>query len=396
MDSLITPAAAEAIALEHLPVLESEQVSLDLSHGRILVEELRADRLLPPYDRVMMDGICFREKDLGKDPCLTIAGVHAAGAPPPGPLAVGSCWEVMTGACLPPDCDTVVPYEQITRTGNHAAFSCDQATPGRFIHRAGSDHTHGDVLVASRRRVDSRIAAVAATVGATTLNVLKRPRIAIFTTGDEVVAPSLTPAPHQVRQSNAASLRAALAGIGAELTHSQHLPDDPDATSAAVQTQLQSDLILLCGGISKGKYDFVRPVIESLLGSPAFHGVAQRPGKPLAFWAGPPPIFALPGNPMSVQVTFHRYVVPFLLALQQQESIVRSVALTSEMRFDPPFAYSVPVRLRQEDATMLADPAPLANSGDFASAIDSDGFVELPADQSEFPAGTILPFHPWL
>ncbi|NIP92962.1 MAG: molybdopterin molybdenumtransferase MoeA, partial [Akkermansiaceae bacterium] len=105
--------------------------------------------------------------------------------------------------------------------------------------------------------------------------------------------------------------------LGAELIHHEHLPDQREPMALAVGAQGDADLILLCGGISKGKRDFVRPVVESLHGAPAFHGVAQRPGKPLAFWPGPPPIFALPGNPMSVLVCFHRYVCPFLQAMQQ-------------------------------------------------------------------------------
>ncbi len=396
MNPLITPDAAEAVTLAHLPVLGTEEIPLEEAHGRVLASELRADRPLPPYDRVMMDGICFRKADLEESPSLTIAGDHPAGASGPDPLAPGHCWEVMTGACLPSDCDTVLPYEQITRQGSSISFPPETAVQGRFIHEESSDHATGDLLVSSHTLIDSRVAAVAATVGATTLRVLQRPRVAIFTTGDEVVEPAASPAPHQVRQSNAASLRAALAVLGAKLIHHQHLPDDPDAITSAVREHLDSDLLLLCGGISKGKYDFVRPVIESLLGVPAFHGVAQRPGKPLAFWPGPPPVFALPGNPMSVQVTFHRYVRPFLEALQNQSTVVRTVSLASEIRFDPPFACSLPVTLRQEGATLLADPAPLSNSGDFASAIESDGFIELPADHKVFPPGSLAPFRAWL
>lgn len=396
MNPLITPDAAEAVILAHLPVLGTEEIPLEEAHGRILAGKLHADRPLPPYNRVMMDGICFRKADLTETPVLTIAGDHAAGSPPPDPLAPGHCWEVMTGACLPSDCDTVLPYEEITRQDRCVSFPPEAAVQGRFIHQKSSDHASGDLLVPLHAPVDSRVAAVAATVGATTLQVLKRPRVAIFTTGDEVVEPATAPAPHQVRQSNSASLRAALAVLGAELIDHQHLPDDPGATTSAVREHLDADLLLLCGGISKGKYDFVRPVIDSLLGSPSFHGVAQRPGKPLAFWAGLPPVFALPGNPMSVQVTFHRYVRPFLEALQNQSTVVRTVSLASEIRFDPPFAWSLPAKLRQEGATLLADPAPLSNSGDFASAIESDGFIELPGDQSAFPSGSLVPFRPWL
>ncbi len=379
-----------------LPSMGSEELPLAEAQGRILAAGLAADRPLPPYNRVMMDGICFRMADLERNHSLMIAGDHAAGAPEPEPLAPGHCWEVMTGASLPSDCDTVLPYEQIMREGNNVTCDPESAVPGRFIHMRGSDHAAGDLLVPKYARVDSRVAAVASTVGATSLRLLKQPRVVIFTTGDEVVDPGTGPAPHQVRQSNAASLRAALAVLGADLVHHQHLPDDPDATATAVREHLGSDLILLCGGISKGKYDFVRPVIESLLGAPSFHGVAQRPGKPLAFWSGPPPVFALPGNPMSVQVTFHRYVRPFLEATQNQQSVVRTVSLASEIRFDPPFAWSIPVSLQQEKASLIAKPTPLSNSGDFASAIESDGFIELPADQKDFPRGSLLPFRSWL
>jgi len=397
MDPLITPTDAENLILNALPELGTETIPLPAAGGRILATELTADRPLPPYDRVMMDGICFRSSDLGDDPLLTVAGIHAAGDPHPAPLSPGQCWEVMTGACFPLDCDTVVPYELITRHGeNSVAFPKNCAQPGKHVHRAGSDYTTGDLLVPAHARIDSRVAAVAATVGATELEVLRKPRVVIFTTGDEVIDPGASPAPHQVRQSNSASLRTALAVLGTELVHHQHLPDDKELTTEAVRANVDCDLILLCGGISKGKRDYVRPVMESLLGPPSFHGIAQRPGKPLAFWQGPPPIFALPGNPMSVQVCFHRYVRPYLDALQHQRSPVRTVRLGAPFQFKPPFSYSLPVRLRQDGAALVADLNPLANSGDFASAIASDGFIELPAEESNFPEGFLAPFREWL
>ncbi len=398
MDPLITPAEAEAIVLRQFPVLESEEVSLHSAYGRILAAALVADRPLPPYHRVMMDGICFPSASPGGDPVLRVAGIHPAGAPAPAPLANGHCWEVMTGACLPPDCDTVVPYEDITRPdAEHVTFPANSAHPGKFIHRCGSDFAAGEVLAPAGARLDSRVTAVAATIGATSLPVLRKPRVTIFTTGDEVVAPDSSPAPHQVRQSNAPSLRAALRDLGTELCHHEHLPDDQAATLSALRKNLDADLILLCGGISRGKRDYVRSVIESLHGPPAFHGVSQRPGKPLAFWPGSPPIFALPGNPMSVLVCFHRYVRPFLDGMQRQPTPLRTVQLTGPtFRFEPPFSCFLPVRLRQDGATLLAEPMPLANSGDFASSIDSDGFIELPPGQQDFPEGFLAPFREWL
>ena len=397
MEPLITPAEAEALILAHLLDLSVEEVPLDRAQGRILARELVADRPLPPYHRVMMDGICFRSAEAGTSPVPKIAGVHAAGDPEPAALPANHCWEVMTGACLPPDCDTVVPYEETRRAEpGRISFSAGVVQPGKFIHRAGSDFALGDILVPPHRRIDSRIAAVAATVGATTLPVLRKPRVVLFTTGDEVVPPEESPAPHQVRQSNAASLQAALPALGADIVHYQHLQDDESVTTDAVRNHLDCDAILLCGGISKGKRDYVRPVIESLHGAPGFHGIAQRPGKPPAFWPGSPAVFALPGNPMSAQICFHRYVRPYLEASLKQTTVLRTTRLAVPFRFEAPFAHFLPVRLAQEEASLCAHPLPLANSGDFASAIDSDGFLELPADVADFPEGFLAPFREWL
>lgn len=394
---LLTPTQAEELILKGPPTLSREEVPLGDSPGRILARELVADRPLPPYDRVMMDGIAFRNADTGNTPRFRIAGIHAAGNPEAPPLLDGHCWEIMTGANLPGDCDTVVPYEETERVGSdEMSANPDAISPGKHVHRQGSDFAEGDLLVPQGLRIDSRIAAVAATVGATMIEVLRKPTVALFTTGDEVVPPSEEPAPHQVRQSNHASLAAAMRKLGAEIVHYEHLIDDEELTARALREHLDVDVILLCGGISKGKRDFVRPVVEMLLGPPALHGIAQRPGKPLAFWQGPPCVFALPGNPMSVQVTLHRYVRPFLDRMQDQSSPNRCVELAVPFQFAPPFAYFLPVTVGQKGATLQATPRTLANSGDFASAIPSAGFIELPGDQSDFPQGFLATYRDWL
>ena len=343
----------------------------------------------------MMDGICFRAADARSGAGrLPIAGLHPAGAPVPGPLPEGSCWEIMTGAVLPPDCDTIVRYEDVRCEDGHAHLDPAEAIPGRHLHAAGSDFRAGDELVPGGTRLGSREIAVAATVGATEVRVAAIPRITIITTGDELVPSGEIPAAHQVRQSNNHSLQAALAVWGSTEPVMLHVPDDEAAHTAAFETALRtSDLVLACGGISRGKRDLVRPVLEKLLGAPEFRGIAQRPGKPLAYWKGPPPVFALPGNPMSVLVCFHRYVLPALAAMSGTPWQRRRVALTSRFEFKPPFAYFLPVVL---DENHRAGPTPTANSGDFATAITSDGFIELPADQDEFPPGTSVAYQPWL
>lgn len=397
MPDLISPSRAEELVMRKIPGAPVEKIPLKLAAGRILAVPLVADRPLPPYHRIMLDGIVFASADAPAERIWQAVGIHAAGAVDPPKLKPGQCWEIMTGASLPPDCDTIVPYEDAVRV-EPGRFSVREEAirPGFYIHREGSDFAAGDVLVPQHRAVDSRVAAVAATVGATHLAVLRRPSVAVFTTGDEVVPPERIPAPHQIRQSNAASLAATWRNLNADPLSPAHLADDPAATKAAIRERMDADVILLCGGISKGVHDYVRPVVESLLGAPAFHGIAQRPGKPLAFWPGPPAIFALPGNPMSVQICFHRYVVPFFRAIQKQPASRRIVELAAPFCFAPPLAYFLPVRLAQKGATLRARPLPLANSGDFASAIDSDGFIELPAGQTDFAEGFLAPFSEWL
>ena len=395
MNPLISPAEAEALILANLPHLPSEETPLASAPRRILSAPLVSDRPLPPYDRVMMDGICFRASaTIAKGTRLPIAGLHPAGAPSPAPLPDGACWEVMTGAQVPADCDTVVPYEQISRDDTLATLNEAPPAPGKHIHATGSDFAQGSELVPAGTLICSRVAAVAATVGASSVPVISKPRITILTTGDELVPPEDTPAPHQVRRSNDAALRAALNNWGPCDITITHLPDSKPELTAALRSALEtSDLILSCGGISRGKLDYIRPVLEDLLGAPLFHGIAQRPGKPLAFWSGPPPIFALPGNPMSVLICFHRYVLPALHKISSRPLPQHRIPLAENHAFAPTLTYFLPVHLTP---THQALPRPLQNSGDFASAIDSTGFLELPADQTNFPQGTPLNYTPWL
>lgn len=395
MDPLITPTQAEAQILKHLPRLSAETTAISRAVRHILATPLVADRPLPPYDRVMMDGIAFRAADARTQAGrLRIAGLHPAGAPAPASLPPGACWEIMTGAILPPDCDTIIRYEDLTRDGEDAVIDLAHVQPGQYLHVMGSDFPTGAPLVPAGTRLGAREMAVAASIGAVQLPTVAPPRITIITTGDELVPPETTPAPHQIRRSNNVALEAALANWGVTQTHSLHLPDDQAALTEALRTALPcSDLILLCGGISRGKRDFVRPSLEQLLGAPAFHGVAQRPGKPLAFWVGPPPVFALPGNPMAVLACFHRYVLPALAAMSGAPWHRRTVPLAEALQSPIPLASFLPVVLTPDGR---AAPVPPANSGDFASSIISKGFIELPVNQDTFPPDTPALYQPWL
>ncbi|MDB4505119.1 molybdopterin molybdotransferase MoeA [Akkermansiaceae bacterium] len=367
--TLITPAEAEALILSSIAPLSTERVSLERSLGRVLREPILADRSFPPFDRVTMDGIAFFKSDLNE---LRLHGLHAAGDPEPAELPAGSCWQIMTGASLPSDCDTVVPYEEVEIGETHAKINCE-VVPGRFIHRKESDASPGDLLVSAGKRIGPAQLGLAASVGAIELTVTRLPKITILGTGDELVPPEETPLPHQLRQSNGLTLRAAVEEWGAAEITLAHLADDLASTTSGIAEELEkSDLVILSGGISKGKKDYVRPALESLIGPPLFHGVAQRPGKPLAYWPG---VAALPGNPNSTLTTFHRYLVPTLQALVGLPQKVTSLLpLETPQQAHDFLTIYLPASLNEKGKLHVLSPQ---NSGDFVTPLTAQGIVEI-------------------
>lgn len=383
MNDLIPSTEATSRITTALPFLSVETVPLRDAIGRVLRESLIADRPLPPYRRATMDGIAFR---FTPSRSVRIAGLHAAGDPPPRPLLDGEAWEIMTGAQVPEDCDTLVPYEEVTINDGVASISAEPV-PGRFIHEVGTDAREGEILVPVGTRLGAMEIAIAASIGKAELTVSQRPRITLLTTGDEAVPIDAFPLPWQIRRSNGPMLEAMLRDH-AKVSH-HHLPDDEGLLGKAVDQALAtSDLIILCGGISKGKHDHVRPVIEACLGEPAFHGVRQRPGKPLAFWAGPPPIFALPGNPVSVLATFVHYVLPALGLMQGGEPAPRlQIPLASTLDPHPTLTWLLPCRISTKGEAV---PLPPQNSGDFVSVAGATHLLEIPPGPATLPAGTMV------
>lgn len=369
MDSLITTIAADAIIAADPAPPASERVPLSAAIGRVLSSPVFADRDLPPYPRAMMDGFAITRDLIGTDGKITAHGLHAAGDPPPPPLPPGRAWEIMTGACIPADCIAVVPYEDVgeDRVVNRSI------RPGQFIHAAGSDARAGDLLLAAPAHLGPAEVAIAASVGVTELSVAAKPRIALASTGNEAVPVDARPEPWQIRRSNGPMLDALLRHLGHPPATHHHIPDDGELARPLVRAALaDSDLVILCGGISKGKRDLIRPILEETLGPPAFHGVRQRPGKPLAFWPGPPLIFALPGNPVSVLATFTRYVLPTLDRIAGIEPVTPRRPCPATLHPLPDFNWLVAL-----DAS--GRPLVPQNSGDFVSIAGVSGFLEVPA-----------------
>lgn len=356
--------------LRSASLLETETVTLRDSLGRILREALVADRPFPPFDRVTMDGIACKFDGRQE---YVLHGLHAAGSPLPEALPEGSCWQIMTGAALPPDCDTVVPYEEAEINDTQARLTSD-AKPGIFIHRKGSDAQPGDVLVESGTRIRPAHLGLAASIGAVAMAVARQPRITILTTGDELVLPEDQPQAHQLRQSNGLTLKAAIHEWGPAKISLLHLADDLEATTTGLQRAMESsDLVIVSGGISKGRKDFVLPAMQSLVGDPLFHGVLQRPGKPLAFWPG---VAALPGNPNSTLTTFHRYLVPLLNTMSgTPQKHTAMLPFETEITRHPRLTVFIPCVISREGKLRSLIPQ---NSGDFVTPLPATGFAEVP------------------
>jgi len=397
---MLTPAEAEAAIAAALPAAATERIPLAECAGRVLREAVQAERDAPPFDRVTMDGIAIASEAIARRE-FRLAGTQAAGTPARSLAGDSDCFEVMTGAVLPRGCDTVVPVEKLRIANGRAEIDAAWTpTPGQFVHRKGADAAAGDRLLTAGTRLGAPEIAIAASAGRDALEVSRRPRIAVVSTGDELVEPGRPIAAHQVRRSNTYGLAAALRLAGFAPVTDCHLPDDRAAIEAALSDLLdRHEVIVLSGGVSAGRFDHVPAALTAVGVRQVFHHVAQRPGRPMWFGLCAPgrAVFALPGNPVSVLVCLARYVIPALAAQSGAPCPARvPVILAREFDFPAPLTCFLPVTLRYDrDGRTWAEPRPTGGSGDFISLAGTDGFVELPQGPARHPAGLAVPFQRW-
>ena len=389
--------ATALIAAQEIP-LQTETVPLEQATGRVLAEDLLADRPFPPFHRVTMDGIALMgEAILAGQRAFSIAGIQAAGAPRGTLHQPAHCMEVMTGAVLPEGTDTVVRYEDIEITAGIARIAENVVVnPGQNIHREGSDRKPGDLLVARGTRISPAEIATAATIGRSTLQVVHPPATLIFATGDELVPVSEIPAAHQIRISNVYAIQSALQmlGVPAEI---RHIPDDEQAIRHALELAFQdARVIILSGGVSEGKYDFIPKILTELGVETLFHKVAQRPGKPFWFGRGGQEniVFAPPGNPVSTFMVTCRYILPWFRQHLQMGITPTFARLTEQVIFQPDLQYFLQVRLQMSpEAVLEAIPIQGKGSGDLANLNDAAAFLELPRGRPVFNAGEVFPVY---
>ncbi len=389
---MITAEEATRLVLENAMRLKDTILPLEAAIGGYLREDLYADRDLPPYDRVTMDGIAIRYEQfaLGRR-TFPVAGAGAAGQPQIQLPAPDQCVEIMTGAILPRGADTIIRYEDVEIQSGQASLKSEAIKQGQNIHRQGIDRRRGDRVVRAGRPLSPAEIGLAATVGKTQLRVAHLPECVIISSGDELVDIHESPAPHQIRKSNVHRLRATLRAWGLP-ADTAHLPDEPETIRQRLGQLLERyPLILISGGGSTGKCDYLPQALEELGVEKRFHRVRQRPGKP--FWFGRHArgntVFALPGNPVSSFMCTRRYFYPWLQQSLGVDPLPRAHAiLTEDVTFKPDLTYFLQVRLQhQSDGTTHAQPVAGHGSGDLANLVDADAFLELPAGRDVYAKG---------
>lgn len=392
--------AREAIAAA-MPTFEAEATAVETACGRVLRQTVVAERDQPPFDRVMMDGIAVSSRDIEAGvQRFPVQSTQAAGDAQQT-LESGHCIEIMTGASLPHGADCIVPVERIAVADGVATLEDGYvATANQFIHAQGSDHAKGAHLLAEGKRVSPLDIAIIHSAGLTSVRVSRRPTIRVISTGNELVPAGSPIEPHQVRLSNGPAVIALLQQHGYRDCQHDHLVDEPDLLEERIAAHLDAaDVLILSGGVSMGKADYIPQVLGKLGVRVVFHKISQRPGKPMWFGMGPrgQAVFALPGNPVSTLVCARQYVLPALARSSGEPQPQPEFAtLAQDVTFNPQLTCFLPVRLvSSTNGQILAMPVPTNTSGDFAALSVTDGCIELPLDASHFPAGTAVTLHRW-
>jgi len=392
---MITVEEAEKIILTQVTDYGAEIVPFELALGRVLAENIKADRDLPPFNRVTMDGIAVNYDAIERGiSTFRIKATQAAGDPPATIEEQNECVEIMTGAVLPASSDTVIRYEDLELRAGLATLVTNQIKRGQNIHYKGHDKKQGNIVAHMGQSVTPALIGLIASVGETELRVKKMPRVVIISSGDELVDVSETPTPYQIRRSNGYTVKSVLIQHGLT-ANTLHIPDEPATIKKQLAICLENyDVLLLSGGVSMGKFDHIPKALSDLKVNQLFHKVQQRPGKP--FWFGRHDdgklVFAFPGNPVATFMCLHRYFLPWLQAsLGINVKPTLFAVLNHRYSFQLPLKCFLQVKLHfNEYCQLMATPVEGNGSGDFANLADTDAFMELPLERNEFKRGEVF------
>ncbi len=394
--------------------LATERVELGLAAGRVLAQPLCADRDQPPFPRSSRDGFACRAAEASAHGPLTIAGATRAGEASGGPLPPGAAWEIMTGAPVPEGTDAVVMIEHVETThdtegGTQIAVPAPRTlVQGENIVARAAEARAGEELVTAGTRIGPAQIALAAACGYAAVEVFVRPRVAIVTTGDELVAIDSVPAGGQIRNSNAPMLAALAAAAGAEPWVLPTAVDNAGALDVVLAVAMEADLLLLSGGVSAGKFDLVEEALARAGARFHFTGVRLQPGKPVVFGDVPQegrarilPFFGLPGNPVSSAVTFLLFAAPVIGALTGSRNTAPRFVLarlaadwrgkSGLTRFLPAFCtFKAGLDKAGPEQPPEVTAVPMQGSGDLAAFVRSNCFLVVPEQAGQLDAGTLV------
>lgn len=407
--TVLTFEDARRLVEEHaarIPAPSLESVELLAAAGRVLAEEIFADRDIPPFPRSTRDGYAVRSSDLANLPAtLDVIGEIKAGEKSekiPTRIDLGQTVSIMTGAPVPAGADSVVMVEYTTRHADRVEIT-RSTTPGENIVPRGAEAGQGTRLLERGTRLNEAAIALAASAGKSRLQVYARPRIAVLSTGDEIVDITATPGPTQIRNSNSYSLAVQILRAGGQPILLPIAPDEPQRLREHIEEGLRYDLLLMTGGVSMGRYDLVEQVLAELGAEIFFTGAKIQPGRPVVFGrygAGAPArekatekltcFFGLPGNPVSTMVTFELFARPMIEALSGQlprKLVFLHAKLKSEIRVRTGLRRFLPANLSGEFENSEVDLVTWQGSGDVAATARADCYIVIPPDRERIPAG---------
>jgi molybdopterin molybdotransferase len=404
---------ARRVVEEHaaqIPRRAYEVVDLVQASGRILAEAITADRDIPPFPRSTRDGYAVRSADLAKLPArLRVIGEIKAGPQTnqaPSELKVGETYSIMTGAAVPQGADAVVMVEY-TVSQNDFVEITRTVEANENVVAQGAEAGRGNLLLNRGERLDHAAIALAASVGKSRLQVFVRPRVAVLTTGDEIVDVDCHPNAGQIRNSNTYSLASQIEEAGGEAVLLEIAPDEPRRLRQLIEQGLQSDLLIMTGGVSMGRYDLVEQVLSEMKAEFLFTGAKIQPGRPVVFGRVPcvngkpcgtqdsaslsqKYFFGLPGNPVSTMVTFELFARPILEAMAGRRTHALAFVyarLQSEIRVKTGLRRFLPAVLSGEFESSHVALVPWQGSGDIAARSRANCYVVVPPGREHIAAG---------
>jgi molybdopterin molybdotransferase len=392
---------ALALIMEQAARLESEVVDIQDAYNRVLAEDITADRDYPPFNRATMDGFALNISDWNDRNIRQfklIEELHA-GSVPKHKIGKGDCLKIMTGAAVPHEADAIIKVELSKQQGEIISFDENGKLKKWWnIALQGEDKKAGEILAKKGQVCNAAIISILAVTGKTRTKVARLPKVSIISTGTEVLPPDSPILPHQIRDSNSYALQSLLKKYNINLQHKLLVPDDKAQLMDAVKKGLESDVLILSGGVSMGDADFVPEVLHLNQVTNIFHKIQIKPGKPL--WFGKkengPVVFGLPGNPMSCQVGFKVFVEPYLRAimgLPKPQNLFLPFLATHPKRSN--FTEYFPCKIVNQNGKTFLETNSYNGSGDIAAMIGSDGIAVHPAESTELKENMIVEFLPW-